>query len=180
MATELEQQSNNTSHKEAVSRQEELLKYLRDHRRGSLPRQAFADLAEIRYADNVEMARRGCELVQQRIRVWRFNHFDPTMQIAMSYNDAYKRVEYLVEKFRTNFYIAHPSNNSDRVRADFQQRFIEILNNEITDEDHPDSTLANQAANGTPWLKRSRTSRGNCMHSASGVDFTKYRARQRC
>ena len=43
-----------------------------------------------------------------------------------------------------------------------------------------DSTLANQAANGKPWLKRSRTSRGNCMHSASGVDVTKYRARQRC
>jgi endonuclease/exonuclease/phosphatase family metal-dependent hydrolase len=42
------------------------------------------------------------------------------------------------------------------------------------------STLANQAANGMPWIKRSRVSGGNCMISASGAEFTKYRARQRC
>lgn len=41
------------------------------------------------------------------------------------------------------------------------------------------STLANQAANGTPWIKRSRASPGNCMNSAWGGEFTKYRARQR-
>jgi hypothetical protein len=41
-------------------------------------------------------------------------------------------------------------------------------------------TLANQAARERPLSKSSKASRGNCMPSASAVEFTKYRARQRC
>jgi hypothetical protein len=42
-----------------------------------------------------------------------------------------------------------------------------------------DSALANQAANGRPVSKSSKTFLGNCTNSGSAAEFTKYWARQR-
>ena len=114
--------------KAAERSRQKLLDMLRHSKRGALNRQALADYAEWRFADNEEMAKQAGDINREQM----YEPFDEEAQYY--YGGASRYIEGAVGAYNITFLVA--SRDVNRANL-FEQKLIELVTQEVTDHDHP-------------------------------------------
>jgi hypothetical protein len=110
-----------------------LLDELRHPKRGSLTRQALANYAEWKFADNEDMARQAGDINRERM-------YEPVDEEAQYYyGSASRYVEGCVAFFQVSYLHenSREANEVSQANLAFEQKLVEMVTQEVTDQDHP-------------------------------------------
>jgi hypothetical protein len=114
---------------------QELLDDLKHPKRGTLNRQALADLAEARFADNEEMAKQAKDVIQERIYKEYNEPIDENTHHY--YGGVIRMIEGAVNMYHTYYVIGSDNPSKAKAVLEFEQKLVEIVTQEVTDQDHP-------------------------------------------